>query len=179
MDKSLEQLFASLRDSDVLSNTLIIGAGDHGETPGKLYKRLGALDAPILSVPLWMHVPAHLLSPSQHLRLRDNRHRAVSLLDIVPTVREMTGYQSYTERERCAFLKHRHTADDVSHLVQGTVRRGTKSAAERLPRPHCGRLAWIAGRRRATRSSLNGRRSDRVHVQERQEELCTRVQDRR
>jgi arylsulfatase A-like enzyme len=40
MDESLHDMFAALNATDDLRNTIIMGAGDHGETPGT-QKRLG------------------------------------------------------------------------------------------------------------------------------------------
>jgi arylsulfatase A-like enzyme len=100
MDDSLRQLFATLEDADVLSNTLMFGAGDHGETPGELYKRLGAVDAPILDIPLWAHIPERFVSVEERRNLIANQQRTVSILDIAPTVRSILGSELYTQEER-------------------------------------------------------------------------------
>ena len=102
------------------------------ETPGALYKRLGDLDAPIISVPIWMYIPEKFLpsrayipdettskSASQMLRklgkqaqqqqrsttyLRSNLHRSVSVLDVVPTLRDLLNHRelfSHEQRQHC------------------------------------------------------------------------------
>ena len=123
MDESLERLFESLGRARVLTDTLLFGAGDHGETPGALYKRLAALDAHILSVPLWVHVPT---APrfEAHLRgLRANLDRAVSVLDIVPTLRAFMDASAppYTHEERSTCVVGRSLLDPLptDRVVQG------------------------------------------------------------
>ena len=61
MDESLQALFDALNRTGELDNTIVMGAGDHGETPG-LTKRLEDTDATIMRVPLWMHIPERLLA---------------------------------------------------------------------------------------------------------------------
>ena len=145
VDDTLRDLFSMLKESGELDNTIIVGAGDHGDTPGEM-KRLSDVDAPILDVPLWMHVPRSLL-PSRAYRegrgpsagtgpprgnqtrpgdragesgragggverggrsgvyLRDNIDRTVSVLDIMPTLRDLLDYTAHyspDESRKCA-----------------------------------------------------------------------------
>ena len=116
IDESLKTIFDSLRESGKLNNTIIMGAGDHGEVPGVL-ERMDDVNAPILSVPLWMYVPQNLLPDRAYMRtgengrrsadntyLRVNVDRGVSILDVVPTLRDLFGFDdvySSEEIEKC------------------------------------------------------------------------------
>jgi len=123
MDESLRSLFENLRSSGELDNTVVMGAGDHGETPGVM-KRLGDVDSVILDVPLWMYIPPGLLPERAFVddagggdgsgdgngnnggrrdtHLRANTNRTVSTLDIVPTMRDLLGYDApyFTAEQR-------------------------------------------------------------------------------
>ena len=116
IDEALKTIFDSLRESGKLNNTIIMGAGDHGEVPGVL-ERMDDVNAPILSVPLWMYVPERLLPDRAYMRtgengrrsadntyLRVNVDRGVSILDMVPTLRDLVGFDdvySSEEIEKC------------------------------------------------------------------------------
>ena len=71
-----------------MANTIIMGAGDHGETPGN-HIRLGALNAPILQVPMYMHIPQTLITPKIIDNLSMNSERTTSTLDLIPTLRSV------------------------------------------------------------------------------------------
>jgi len=117
MDETLQDLFDTLDGMGILNNTILMGAGDHGDTPGKM-KRLADVDALILDIPLWMHIPKDLLprrayhhqenlaNTSSSMKgdiqdgdgrgrrgtfLYDNVDRGVSVLDIIPTLRDVLG----------------------------------------------------------------------------------------
>eukprot|EP01134_Creolimax_fragrantissima_P000468 CFRG0468T1 len=74
-----------------LSNTFIVGVGDHGETPGEKYRRISRLSAPVLQVPLYMHLP-HWVIEKHRQALRMNLRDTVSTLDIVPTLHQIMGW---------------------------------------------------------------------------------------
>jgi len=117
-DESLENMFKALEEAGELNNTIIMGAGDHGDVPG-LMRRMEDVNAPILNIPLWMHLPAHLL-PSRAFMdkngknssifqserrgmpwtyLNANINRTVSILDIIPTLREALDLELYTPEQ--------------------------------------------------------------------------------
>lgn len=110
VDESLEQLFSSVRQAGVLRNTIMFGAGDHGDTPGTQYTRTRTLSAAVLNVVMWAHVPA------QHYHLlAQNRERVVSTIDIVPTLRELLGDAAYTDEERGACVVGQSLLQHVPH----------------------------------------------------------------
>ena len=108
-DEALKGIFRTLNETSTLKNTILAGAGDHGDTPPVL-TRMNDVTAPILDIPLWMHIP------KQFLRHRDfcntgistclvkNLNRTVSILDIVPTIRDLVGFSelySVEEQANC------------------------------------------------------------------------------
>lgn len=117
-DESFESIFKALAEIDELNNTIVMGAGDHGEVPGTML-RMDDINAPILSIPLWMHIPVQLLPSRAFVKgnndenvgntldghsktdtfLNANIDRAVSILDIVPTLRDILGHELYTPNE--------------------------------------------------------------------------------
>ena len=87
MDESLQALFDALNQTGELDNTIVIGAGDHGETPG-MTKRLEDTDATILRVPLWMHIPKSLLLKKHARRERKQKDQQMhSRMDPEPMYR--------------------------------------------------------------------------------------------
>lgn len=108
-DESMEMLFSGLENAGILENTVLVGAGDHGEAPGSLYKRIGLLDANIVSVPVWMHMPQSILpdrayAPTESADadsggggrqrptyLETNLHKSVTVIDLIPTLRDLMG----------------------------------------------------------------------------------------
>lgn len=112
-DEALEGIFNALNESGLLNNTILVGAGDHGEVPGVL-ERMSDVNAPLLSIPLWMYIPRKLLPDRAYRKernggtsgtyLRDNINRGVSILDVVPTLRDLIGYDglySSEEEKKC------------------------------------------------------------------------------
>ena len=80
----------AVEGADVLSNTIIVGAGDHAETPGKL-KRTASLDSAILGVPMYMHIPRKYIVGTNNggSFLVKNQGRATSVLDLMPTLKDV------------------------------------------------------------------------------------------
>ena len=123
MDESLRSLFDTLNATGDLKDTIIVGAGDHGETPG-VQKRLGDIDGPILVPPVWMHIPTHLLPPRAFLNdtnvpnkeatgssfgaeshpnsfLSLNTNRTISTLDVIPTLKDILEIpEPYSDEEK-------------------------------------------------------------------------------
>jgi len=108
-DEALEGIFSALNESGLLNNTILVGAGDHGEVPGVL-ERMSDVNAPLLSIPLWMYIPRKFLPDRAYRKeknggvsgtyLRDNVDRGVSILDVVPTLRDLFGYDElYSSKE--------------------------------------------------------------------------------
>lgn len=119
IDEALEIIFEELDASGQLNNTIIMGAGDHGEVPGVL-ERMSDVNAPLLSIPLWMYIPEHLLPDRAYMsaekarqkrrrstddtHLRANVGNGVSILDVVPTLRDLIGFDeiySSEEIDKC------------------------------------------------------------------------------
>ena len=119
IDEALKTIFDALDASGELNNTVIMGAGDHGEVPGVL-ERMSDVNAPLLSIPLWMYLPEHLLPDRAYIGtentrqkrrrstddtyLRANVGNGVSILDVVPTLRDLIGFDeiySSSEISKC------------------------------------------------------------------------------
>ena len=120
IDEALKTVFDALDASGELNNTIIFGAGDHGEVPGVL-ERMSDVNAPLLSIPLWMYIPEHLLPDRAYMAgtektrqkrrrstdntyLRANVDSGVSVLDVVPTLRDLIGFDeiySRSELDKC------------------------------------------------------------------------------
>ena len=101
------------RRDNILTNTIIVGAGDHGETPGS-HIRLGTLNAPILQVPMYMHIPQTLITPKIIDNLSMNSERTTSTLDLIPTLRSVLRFPfEYTTEQTEKCLTGRSLANSV------------------------------------------------------------------
>jgi len=99
-DEAFRDLFSILEDRNATESTVVMGAGDHGETPGVLWRRMDTLQEVTMKVPLWMVMPRALLpDPEDRMRLRRLQDRPVLTLDIVPTLRRLVGLGGYLEEE--------------------------------------------------------------------------------
>ena len=99
-DETFRDLFSILEDRNATESTVVMGAGDHGETPGVLWRRMTSLEEVTMKVPLWMVVPRALLpDPEDRKRLRRLQDHPVLTLDIVPTLRHLVGLGGYLEEE--------------------------------------------------------------------------------
>ena len=121
-DESIEAIFRFLGGSsddyrnhvgNILENTIIMGAGDHGETPGNI-KRLGDLNAPILQVPMYMHIPKSFITLKIVDTLSMNSERTTSSLDLIPTLRSVLRLPfQYTTEQTMKCLTGRSLANSV------------------------------------------------------------------
>jgi glucan phosphoethanolaminetransferase (alkaline phosphatase superfamily) len=87
-DALLGELFASLKDSGLLENTVILLTSDHGESL-KDHNNIGHVDSyyiETISVPLLLYVPQKIAGTLPQATIRENCKRAVSTIDIAPTI---------------------------------------------------------------------------------------------
>jgi arylsulfatase A-like enzyme len=95
MDACIQQLFTRLQALGQWENTLIVVTSDHGETlyDHGVYFDHHSLYEPTLMVPMIFHWPGHV--PAGR-RVRG----MVQLMDIVPSIFELMGWQEMTERQQ-------------------------------------------------------------------------------
>ena len=93
LDDFLKGLFDMLDRTGRLDNTIIIGAGDHGEYPfphSTGFTRLSALNSHILHTGSYIYYPSNLMpDPSTAERLRSNTKKLTYTLDIYPTIQSI------------------------------------------------------------------------------------------
>ncbi|MFB6242334.1 MAG: sulfatase [Candidatus Nanosalina sp.] len=104
-DRKIEEFFEQLEERDLLENTLVIIAGDHGEAFGEegFYEHGEALNEELVRVPLI---------------LVDGRDRTVetpvSLVDIVPTILEALGEEKPEDLDGESLLEVAEDPEDFS-----------------------------------------------------------------
>mmetsp|Transcript_4547 Transcript_4547/g.5039 ORF Transcript_4547/g.5039 Transcript_4547/m.5039 type:complete len:940 (+) Transcript_4547:226-3045(+) len=90
VDQSIEKLFANLQEMGYLENTIVLGAGDHGEKRSSTHTKYGRLrewNRDILHSPMYLHMPQRLLQNDENYNtLRHNTQQLTSTLDIFPTI---------------------------------------------------------------------------------------------
>ncbi|MGO8992588.1 MAG: sulfatase-like hydrolase/transferase [Polyangiaceae bacterium] len=93
VDQQTRRLLDELEHDGLLEQTLVIGTSDHGESfRADRPQRTRSFYEDVLSVPLWVHLPASATETSaQSAALRDNAPRRVSNLDIFPTILDVWG----------------------------------------------------------------------------------------
>ena len=97
-DRIVHGMFDAMNSSGYLHNTLVAFCADHGETPGGAHDRYPNPDSEDMAVPIWFHIPDHLLGNGRREVLTRNQHRTISNLDIVPTVMELMGWADEPEK---------------------------------------------------------------------------------
>jgi arylsulfatase A-like enzyme len=95
MDACIQQLFERLRALGQWENTLIVVTADHGETlyDHNVFFDHHSLYEPTLVVPMIYHWPGHVPAGK---RVRG----MVQLMDIVPSIFELMGWQAMTKKQR-------------------------------------------------------------------------------
>jgi arylsulfatase A-like enzyme len=95
MDACIQQLFERLRALGQWENTLIVITSDHGETlyDHGIFFDHHSMYEPTLLVPMIYHWPGHVPAGK---RVRG----MVQLMDIVPSIFELMGWQEMTTRQR-------------------------------------------------------------------------------
>lgn len=94
-DHVLKELFAQLKKSDKLKNTVIVITSDHGESL-KDHNNIGHVDsyyAETISVPLMLYLPDEINSKLNRKVLSRNLSRTTSNIDIAPTLLEIMGIE--------------------------------------------------------------------------------------
>jgi hypothetical protein len=141
-DEMLQSIFDSLNKTGLLRNTILVGSGDHGEflIEGETHARVKRLNPHILHVPMYMYVPEHLASSTKAREtLRSNTERAISTLDVFPTLQHFLygGSASQTEAVRLANA----AADTRSMFELDNCITGFDLASIRIPEDRVA-LSW-------------------------------------
>jgi glucan phosphoethanolaminetransferase (alkaline phosphatase superfamily) len=96
-DYVLGKMFAELKRSGQLENTVIIFTSDHGESL-KDHNNIGHVDsyyAETISVPLMIYLPDNIRPGLKRNELRKNRYRTVSNIDIAPTLIDLLNLKDH------------------------------------------------------------------------------------
>ena len=136
-DSLLKHLFDLLEETGQLDNTIIVGSSDHGEHPDlDDYIRLKRFNSNVINTATYMYAPAHLIpSEEDRQRLRQNTERAVSTLDLFPTIQHFLYGGSAEETSN---LRHEHRAADTlsqhdrDHCATGIDLLATRIEDDRL-----------------------------------------------
>jgi len=90
VDELLNGVFDILEETGNANNTIIIGAGDHGDDNFKgHYVRVSALNPNVLHSAAYMYIPSNLLSEEERRTLRSNTKKLTHALDMFPTMKTL------------------------------------------------------------------------------------------
>ena len=136
-DALLKHLFDLLEETGQLENTIIVGSGDHGEHPDLSdYIRLKRFNSDVISTATYLYAPKHLFPSEEDRRqLRRNTQRAVSTLDLFPTLQHFLYGGSVQDT---AILRAEHRAadtasvEDHNHCITGYDLLNTEISDDRL-----------------------------------------------
>ena len=90
LDELLKGVFDILEETGNINNTIIIGAGDHGDDEFKgRYVRVSALNPNVLHSAAYMYIPSNLLGEEKQQTLRSNTKKLTHVLDMFPTLKTL------------------------------------------------------------------------------------------
>jgi len=101
-DHVLGKLFAELKRSGKLENTVIIFTSDHGESL-KDHNNIGHVDsyyAETVSVPMMIYLPENIRPDLKRKQLKINRTKNVSTTDIAPTIIDLLDLKGNKEVQK-------------------------------------------------------------------------------
>lgn len=98
-DNLLKEVFSNLSKNGLLTNTVVIMVGDHGEA-FKEHNSIGHIDtynSETVSIPLIMYIPEKIKSQVNSAQLKLNTELNTSNADIVPTIINLLGIRNNRE----------------------------------------------------------------------------------
>jgi len=98
-DNLLKEVFLNLSKNGLLTNTVVIMVGDHGEA-FKEHNSIGHIDtynSETVSIPLIMYIPEKIKSQVNSAQLKFNTELNTSNADIVPTIINLLGIRNNRE----------------------------------------------------------------------------------